>query len=358
MKFVKLTGKKILLVSPEPWNHIFVSKHHYAIHLSRRGNEVYYLGPPVDKTSLESTRFENLFNVTYEGFPRGLRFYPTQVRRKIMARTYEQLTVLCKTDFDIVWSFDNSVFFDLSALPASALKISHIVDYNQDFQTGKAASSADFCFCASDAIMNKLSLYSENVHKINHGYSVGLVDRVTPVRSAKITALYAGNLSIPYIDWNLLSTCVNNHPEVNFLFVGPVVKYSSEMTMLAAKQNVTFVGRVSSEELTRYYDLADVLLVAYKEQFHNDQTTNPHKIMEYLGSGKVIVATRTAEYESLSPMIIMSESNSSWPHMLKAVIGNLDYYNSEKIRNQRISYAMDNTYDAQINRIEQIISRQ
>src|SRR5688572_10568166 len=170
MKFVKLTGKTILLVSPEPWNHIFVSKHHYAVHLSRRGNKVYFLGPPGDKASVEATRFENLFNVTYKGFPPGLRFFPAQVRRKIIARTYSELIALCKTDFDVVWSFDNSVFFDLSALPATALKISHIVDYNQDFQTKRAASTADFCFCTSDVILNRLSGYSDRVHKINHGY--------------------------------------------------------------------------------------------------------------------------------------------------------------------------------------------
>lgn len=359
MKFVKLTGKTILLVSPEPWNHIFVSKHHYAVHLSRRGNKVYFLGPPGDKSSVEATIFENVFNVTYKGFSRGLRFFPAQVRRKIIARTYGELTALCKTDFDVVWSFDNSVFFDLSALPATALKISHIVDYNQDFQTKRAASTADFCFCTSDVILNRLSRYSAKVHKINHGYNVPerLADNVRGGLSAKTTALYAGNLSIPYIDWTLLSKCINNHPEVHFLFVGPVDEYSREMTRLAAQQNVTFVGRVSGEELAGYYHGVDVLLVAYKEQFQDDQTTNPHKMMEYLGSGKVIVATRTGEYEGLSPMIMMSEFNSSWPHILSEVIGNLEYYNSEEIRNQRISFAMNNTYDIQINRIERIFSR-
>lgn len=354
-----LRDKRILLISPEPWDHIFVSKHHYAVHLARRGNKLYYLGPPVNKTSIESTRFENLFNVIYHGFPRGLRFFPACVQRNIILRVYKRLATLCQTDFDIVWSFDNSVFFDLSPLPPTTLKISHIVDYNQDFQTQRTASMADFCFCTSDVILNRLSMYHKKVHKISHGYNVleRQVDGISARPSGKTTVLYAGNLSIPYIDWDLLAASVNNHPEVDFLFVGPAVSYSNEMTVLAGKQNVTFVGRVASEQLAEYYDWADVLLVAYKEQFQNDQTTNPHKIMEYLGSGKVIVATRTLEYEGLSPMIMMSETNLAWPHILKEVIGNLEYYNSEKIRNQRISFAMNNTYDIQIDRIEQIIAR-
>ena len=37
-----LKDKSILIVSPEPWAHLFVSKHHYAVHLAQRGNKVFF----------------------------------------------------------------------------------------------------------------------------------------------------------------------------------------------------------------------------------------------------------------------------------------------------------------------------
>jgi len=40
-----LENQTVLLIAPQPWNHIHLSKHHYAIELARRGNAVYYLDP-------------------------------------------------------------------------------------------------------------------------------------------------------------------------------------------------------------------------------------------------------------------------------------------------------------------------
>ena len=44
---VFMPPKKILLISPQAWGKMFVAKHHYAVELSRSGNEVYFLNPPV-----------------------------------------------------------------------------------------------------------------------------------------------------------------------------------------------------------------------------------------------------------------------------------------------------------------------
>ncbi len=40
--------KTILLISPESWGKSFVSKHHYAVELAKKGNIVYFLNPPSD----------------------------------------------------------------------------------------------------------------------------------------------------------------------------------------------------------------------------------------------------------------------------------------------------------------------
>ena len=111
---MNLTNKNILLISPEPWDHIFVSKHHYAVHLAKRGNKVFFLNPPVSKSGVACTAFAEVFEVNYSGFPIGVRFYPLFMQKVIMARVYQTIEKLCSAVFDVVWSFDNSVFFDFS----------------------------------------------------------------------------------------------------------------------------------------------------------------------------------------------------------------------------------------------------
>lgn len=39
-------GKKILIISQQAWSNMRISKHHYALMLSEKGNDVYFLGPP------------------------------------------------------------------------------------------------------------------------------------------------------------------------------------------------------------------------------------------------------------------------------------------------------------------------
>src|SRR5579862_3671957 len=46
MKDSFLAGKTILVISPQAWGDMLISKHHYALELARRGNQVYFLNPP------------------------------------------------------------------------------------------------------------------------------------------------------------------------------------------------------------------------------------------------------------------------------------------------------------------------
>src|SRR5688572_25831414 len=110
------TGKSVLIISPEPWKHLFVSKHHYAIELSKR-NKVYFLNPPGKKYLFQKTSYGNVWEITYPAFPSGLRFFPRYFQLLWIKRKYNEIQKLVGTKFDCVWSFDNSVFFDFSFLP-------------------------------------------------------------------------------------------------------------------------------------------------------------------------------------------------------------------------------------------------
>jgi len=359
---MEFRNKAILLISPESWDHIFVSKHHYAIHLAKKGNRVFFLNPPGKVESISKTDFSNVFAVNYFQFPRGLRFFPSIARRILIKRKFNQLQMLCDTEFDVIWSFDNSVFFDFSSIPKNVLKISHIVDLSQNFQTAMAARTADYCFCNTELIKARLLKSNPHVFKINHGFNLQISDKpiMLPGKS-KIKAVYAGNLAIPYLDWPILLQCVTSNPGVDFIFIGPGKDHETikEFTrQLSRKDNCYFIGEVKANELSIYYKAAHVLLVCYQEKFQKSQVTNTHKMMEYLGSGKMIVATYVEEYAALEAkgLFLMSDNNQGFISSFKKALDELEFWNSEEKQLARKAFALDNTYEKQIGRIEKLIT--
>jgi len=47
MKFLR--NKKVLVLSPQSWGKMRISKHHYALKLAALGNEVCFVNPPLDR---------------------------------------------------------------------------------------------------------------------------------------------------------------------------------------------------------------------------------------------------------------------------------------------------------------------
>ena len=363
---MQLNNTNILLISPESWDHIFVSKHHYAVHLGKRRNKVYFLNPPSAKNEVMETDYENVWQVNYKGFPIGLRFFPSFLQKRVIAKIFKNVERLCKIKFNVVWSFDNSVFYDFSALPAGVIKISHIVDLNQDFQMLIAASTADICFCTTDFIRKRLSEFNRYVYKINHGITRREEFPIDIPGINKVKALYVGNISSFYFDWNLFSEVASTNHFVDFIFIGPdgisnSVKRNSqtdEKEQVKSLSNVYFVGQVPPHLVFSYLVQAGVLMLTYCADKFPEQLANPHKMMEYLASGKMIVATHTQEYTELveKDLFLMSVKNKEYPQKFQSAIQSLAYWNSNEKQKARQAYAHENTYDKQIDRIEALIS--
>ncbi|WP_425390373.1 hypothetical protein [Ekhidna sp.] len=337
----------ILLVSPEPWKHIFVSKHHYAIELANRGHTVLFLNPPSDKYSLQSTEYDNLYEVNYPGFLKGLKLFPRFFRVFSTRKVFRKIELLIQSSIDILWSFDNSVFFEMSALPSHVYRISHIVDENMNFQFARAAISADLCLGSTRNIVRRLREVNENAHFINHGYSEHMPDHFSLPKTDKIRVGYAGNLDIRYIDWKLIEEIVNKHPDVEFYFAG-----SGSGPLFS--ENVLYSGKLTKTQLTGFYQAMDALMIVYRADEFPNQLANPHKMMEYLASGKPIIATLTHEYENYSS-IAMSKRNGEFPDLFEQFIQNLQVWDTVALRNERMQIAIANTYHKQVSRIENLM---
>jgi hypothetical protein len=360
-----LRNRTILLVSPEPWEHIPVSKHHYARTLAAMGNAVYFLGPPESDYSIAPTAVEHLYRLSYPGFVRGLRFHPAFSRRKHTREVVEALEAAAGATFDVIWSFDNSVFYDFDALPDSVLKISHIVDLNMDHQTARAARSADLCLCTTQLIRERLMAYNARSYALMHGVQSWPEDANENARQLPgqqpLKAVYVGNLAMKYLDWTVLRKSAEEHPEVDFVLYGPnAQELSTDLNPTHADKaamlnlpNCHFPGRISPEEIPYVLAGADLLLLAYQKKHLRDQA-NPHKVMEYLQSGKPIAANYTAEFADTN-LFTMSGEDHQWGAVFTQVLQNLEAESSPEKVAARKAFAAGHTYEKQLERIEEIL---
>ncbi|WP_421763187.1 hypothetical protein [Ekhidna sp.] len=354
---MRLVGKNILLISPESWDHISVSKHHYATHLAKRGNRVVFLNPPGNSWNIINTNNDNIRVVNYPGFWKGQRFLPFWLRKKNQSNIYEKIEAIAGLHFDVVWSFDNSVFYQMDVFPSRVLTISHIVDLNMDYEMEIAAKTAQVCFCTTTFIQQRLETYNSRVFLINHGYNVSMqsVDFIPQRKSEGTVAVgYAGNLDIQYLDWELIKSVSSEYQEVDFYFAGSL-KSEGIQSYFNGMPNMHYVGVLKSDQVQSFYSEMDILIIAYKADIFKEQLANPHKVLEYLYSGKPIVSTFTQEYQN-KELLFMSNRNVEWPSKFQYVLRNLDKCSSKEMVDQRKNYALDHTYDKQIDRIEKILA--
>lgn len=361
---MELINKTIIIISPEPWSHIHVSKHHFAKRLLERGNKVCFLNPPTTSWTLREVN--RLLVVNYPKFPRGLRFYPPLIQRYFMKKYFSNIEDLIGQKIDVVWTFDNSVFFDLSFLDDSVTKICHIVDLNQDFQLKKAAITSDICLGTSRYIVEKLKRYNSKSFFLHHGVQDNLnhLDEIVLPGKNKVKALYIGNLSMKYLDWEVLFKAAKFSQHVDVVLIGPNAEELdpkiNETHVFKQKvlclENVYTLPRIGSDDIMNYMVSSDFLLVAYREKHHVDQS-NPHKMMEYLKSGKPILCTYTEEYAGLRDVIFMTQENDNWPKAFADMVDNLSYWNDSRRVERRISFAQQHTYEEQIIKVENYLKK-
>ena len=105
-------NKNVLIISPQKWEGMKVSKHHYATALSKHGLDVYFLEPPTSRGKF-STRKEDRLNIISFSIP----FFIKKIKNKLSwlyrvvlhARLRNMLRKI--PEIAIVVNFDNGIFY-------------------------------------------------------------------------------------------------------------------------------------------------------------------------------------------------------------------------------------------------------
>lgn len=346
----------ILIISPEPWDYAKVSKHHYALVLSELGHEIYFLNPPnpkiFKKIFISPAEFKNIHVINYKGQLKGKRFLPKHISRLLDRCFINYLEKMIDKKIDVVWNFENSRFYDFK-FAKNKLKIYHQVDLNQNFNAETASKSADICFCTTDYIFNLLSQFNERVFKVNHGVSSAAFSYISEIQTVvdQPVATLVGNLEIPYLNHDLLLNIVSNYSNVKYFFIGDYCKSGKLFSALSKYPNVSFTGKIPSEDIHRYLIKSDILLLCYNVSVWKEQVANPHKMMEYFASGKLVVATYMDEYKNCQDLLLMASTHDEYLRLFHEAVNNLRVFNTPELQAKRRAFALDNTYFRQLERI-------
>ncbi|WP_304731736.1 hypothetical protein [Parvibaculum sp.] len=355
----------ILLISPEPWEGHFVSKHHYALELARRGHQVLFYGPPDTSPGIRLEPVADaqgrLQVLRAPKVAPGLRFLPGPLRRSLEARWLARVEKALGRPVDVIWLFENSRFYDMR-FAGPRLKIYQQVDLNQDFHPAQAANSADIAIALNVPVRKRLLALGVDkpVHLVSHGLFVAKGDAGTTsapdLPKDRINAAYIGNLGIKYLDVDAFSEVVRQHcARVVFHLFGKFDETMPLRQALAGQENVVWHGWQAPETVYRYLEAMDITMVLYRTQMDMEQISNSHKILEYLHSGAVVASSFLLDYKDKDGLIEMAPLGGRYADLFASVVARIDSLNSPERRQMRRAHALKHTYPGKLDQIEAIV---
>ncbi len=352
-----IKGKNILLISPQIWDSRHISKHHYAKELANYGANVFFLNPPnfnILKIGKKKERISsNLVLIDFFfPLPKVFKFHFTFLFRFLLRNYLKH--VKKKLSIDILWNFDNGSYFEEHHLFSDKLRIFHPVD---DFNQSIAGNYKHYNigFSVSNEILAKIQLKKKWFvnHGLNAPESLEEAKKIKDTKESKgLKVCYLGNLSIRFLDTDALEAIIRQNETVSFHFIGDYDVKTDFVVFLENTDNVILYDKKTGTELHRILAKMDIFLLCYKkiEGYFAD---NSHKILEYLSTGNVIISSCLSVYRELDlfPMSV-KEDNSDYIELFEKVVQNFSELNSVALRQKRITFAQDNTYAKQIERIE------
>lgn len=378
--------KTYLLISPQPWGKMFLSKHNYAIELAEAGNTVYFLNPPSFKSvstqrgvSVKEER-PRLFLLDYSlaNAMHHLRFKARPVYDFIMHGSVVK-SVNKFGPFDEVWCFDPNLFANFKRFNAKK-RLLFLVDQFENSTLRKLAADADGIATISSLIMDYFRFSDKPKLLLNHGLNKtftgfakqrlagNLANTVNkPVKVAYVGNLLQGNR----MDYETIKKIVAQNPEVEFHIYGPYQEKDNTLgstlseglkvflQFLQHSPNVRLHGILPQETLAADMQNMDAFLTCYNYLTDYNKSSNCHKIIEYLSTGKACISNRIITYENTDGLLEMpvEYTNENLPALFQEVIGNLAEYNSPERQRRRIAFALENTYNKHIETITRFLEK-
>jgi hypothetical protein len=328
----KKPPKKALIISPESWGKMRISKHHYAIELAKNGYEVFFLEPLVADWRVRSRRFD-CSGSNFQGlhvvsqsisFPYNVKFH-LQIVYSFLMRYHIRSLEREFGPFDLVWSYDLNDSIPLRFFSSGIKKIFFAADWPQSQSFVRASEGADLIVSVAKEIL-ELYLPEGDAGRLllQHGVAPCFIEAAKlPFNpsSDRIKVGMTGNLLRPDIDRVVLLQIISTHHSIDFELYGPFSSGQSNLgcdfdeetelfiEKLRSNTNVTLHGVVTPEELAMELREIDVFLICYDASRDQSKATNYHKVTEFLAYGRPIIANRISAHIGNSMVIQTANAN-------------------------------------------------
>lgn len=363
-----LRDRQILLISPQPWDHMPISKHHYAEALGQ-SNNVWFLNPPdwsMARGAIrqQETGVPGVTQVTWRPrLMRALRFHAYGLYQYWMGREARRLVRRLTDHLDLVWCFDFNTFPDLQAFSADRA-IFHPVDPLTQPRQYAIGQTADLILAVSSQILSSATSVSPGIAHamINHGIGPDFAafaaePGTDKVPGETIRCGYFGNLDRGTINAALIAETVAKNPQIAFHFWGPYSPTSPLALALLGTANCTFHGATAKSELVAATAEMDCFILAYQDDAAESDRSNAHKILEYFATGKVVISTRMNIYADDPDLMVMAKASDDhdFPDLFSTTIRELSDHNTCERQARRRELALQHTYPRNIARIDAML---
>ena len=190
-------------------------------------------------------------------------------------------------------------------------------------------SNTELVVASSRTLHDELRQQHDNVHYLRNCADFSFFSRQAPAEPTDLAQIerprigFAGMIN-DLLDYDLLASLAEEHPNWQFVMVGPdrtsgKVKTSEACRRFCTADNVHFLGRKPYEELPSYYHSFDLCLLPYRLNRWMHYSC-PNKIFQYAAAGRPIVSTAFAEAKQFSDVLYVCDSKGKFIAAVEKVL--------------------------------------
>jgi hypothetical protein len=373
--------KTVFIITRENWGQMKISKHHYALELAKNNCKVFFIASPqLINGGIQVKKCEehpNIKTVVYKPLTKWKHFFYS-ASDALPKYQVEFLIKKIKVKPDVVWSFLGYLFENLQWFDAP-LNIFFAADSLSETGLPNEMDNATVSFAISDTIYEHMKESGGPVFQIRHGLQNRFVESaqlllhngIETSPKNNITVGYSGNLRMQPLDRPMMMRIITNHPEIKFIFWGTYDEKGSNLgkafedkevddfiRFLKNADNVALRGVVDSETLQQEMMKVDMLWVCWNLQLSSFWNGgNPHKLLEYLSTGKPIASHYVSSYKEYDLLYMLrTKENTGYESLFSDVVNKVKIGEPKALIEKRIIFAINNSYPTQLRFIEDTIN--
>jgi glycosyltransferase involved in cell wall biosynthesis len=220
----------------------------------------------------------------------------------------------------------------------------------------KLAGEADLCLTTSDALYEKMKQFNSSTYLVPNAVNPMFFienSRQSPPDVEHYERPVYGFIGSLYdhIDFDIILALSKLIKKGTIVLVGYTNRMAELKKLTDCSKNIVYLGPRPYQMVPAYIRSFDVCLIPYKVGGRID-TVNPVKLNEYLIFGKPVLGLRTYETAKYSKYVYLyNECNDLGDLIERALAEKGD----DSIRQERVKFALNNTWEIRVDQIEKIL---